>query len=292
MMKQRSKNDLLVERLSEIFAALYQGTEISKNWLCQRFQITERTAYRDLARLANILDEVSPGRYRLSKALVPQLNIHDLAKFASFTDVAHLFPISYGHHLRDFMESESNIAIRGHSSRDNSALATTLQQLREAITRQLQINYLYKGKTRQAAPYRLTNQSGLWYLAAIEQGQLKSFEIGKIESLTTSDIPFYPEPTVLEQLANNAGVSFGNKMQVTLYVSPKVAPYIARRDIFPEQKILNEEEDGSLTITTSMIEKGHLFRWLRYWLPEISIIEPIELAHQFSRDLSSRLKIM
>lgn len=289
MMEQHSKkNDLLVERLNEIFSELYQGKEISKNWLCQRFHVTERTAYRDLARLAKFLDEVAPGRYRLSKALAPQLNVHDLNKFASFTDIAHLFPNSDGYNLRDFMEGESHIAIRGHSSRDNSALATILQQLRDAITKQVQISYLYKEKMRQAAPYRLTNQSGLWYLAAIEQGQLKSFELGQIESLTIRDTPYYPEPAVLEQLASNTGISFGNKTQVTLRVSPRVAPFLARRHMFPDQKILSENPDGSLTMTTTMIEKDQLFRWLRYWLPEISIIEPNVLKKQFLDDLSDK----
>lgn len=292
MMEQRNKkNDLLVERLNEIFSELYQGKEISKDWLCQRFHITERTAYRDLARLAKFLDEVAPGRYQLSRALVPQLNVHDLNKFASFTDVAHLFPYPDGRQLREFMEDENHITIRGHSSRDNSALATTLQQLREAITRQLQIDYRYKGKPRQAAPYRLTNQSGLWYLAAVEQGQLKSFELGKIESLTIGDMPFYPEPAVLEQLASSTGISFGKKTLVTLHVSPKVAPFIARRKMFPDQKILSEEADGCLIITTAMIEKDQLFRWLRYWLPDIRIIEPIDLAQLFSTEFLNRINI-
>lgn len=141
---------------------------------------------------------------------------------------------------------------------------------------------------RQAAPYRLTNQSGLWYLAAIEQGQLKSFELGQIESLTIRDTPYYPEPAVLEQLASNTGISFGNKTQVTLRVSPRVAPFLARRHMFPDQKILSENPDGSLTMTTTMIEKDQLFRWLRYWLPEISIIEPNVLKKQFLDDLSDK----
>ncbi|MFC5707156.1 helix-turn-helix transcriptional regulator [Aeromonas eucrenophila] len=290
MEQQGKKHDLLVERLNEIFSAIYQGSEISKSWLCDHFRITERTAYRDLARLTHILDEVSPGKYRLSKALTPQLNVHDLANFASFTDVAHLFPNSNGHKLRDFMENGHHIAIRGHSSRDNSILSTNLQQLREAITQQAQISYIYKGKPRKAAPYKLTNQSGLWYMAAVEQDQLKSFEVGQIESLNVSDMPFYPEPSVLEQLASNSGISFGKKTLVTLHVSPTVAPYISRRDTFPEQKILSEAADGSLIITTAMIEKDQLFRWLLYWLPEIHIISPASVSNAFEQQLHDACK--
>lgn len=289
MMEQHSKrHDLLVERISEIFATLYQGTEISKNWLCQRFHITERTAYRDLARLASILDEVSPGKYRLSRERMPRLNVSELTHFASFTDVAHLFPSSDGQLLRDFMASEQDITIQGHSSRDNSKLSGILRQLRHAISKQARIDYRYKGKSRQADPYKLINQNGLWYLAAVEQEKLKSFEVGLIESLIVSDQLFYKNPYILGELKNNTGISFGQRTTVTLQISSKAAPYISRRELFPDQKILNSEEDGSLTISISITEPEYLFRWLRYWLPEISIITPSDLASNFSDDLAAK----
>jgi hypothetical protein len=46
---------------------------------------------RDLARLAHLLDQVSPGRYRLSTHLLPTLHTGHLAEFADFAGVAHLF---------------------------------------------------------------------------------------------------------------------------------------------------------------------------------------------------------
>jgi hypothetical protein len=55
-----------------------------------KFGITARTAYRDLARLAHLLDQVSPGRYRLSTHLLPTLHTGHLAEFADFAGVAHL----------------------------------------------------------------------------------------------------------------------------------------------------------------------------------------------------------
>jgi hypothetical protein len=44
-----------------------------------------------LARLAHLLDQVSPGRYRLSTHLLPTLHTGHLAEFADFAGVAHLF---------------------------------------------------------------------------------------------------------------------------------------------------------------------------------------------------------
>ncbi|WP_240618623.1 hypothetical protein [Pectobacterium punjabense] len=55
------KYELLIERLCETFGALYQGKVIDRSWLCEKFGVTERTAYRDLARLSHLLEEVSVG---------------------------------------------------------------------------------------------------------------------------------------------------------------------------------------------------------------------------------------
>lgn len=289
MEKKNKKNDLLVERINEIFTVLYQGSEISKGWLSERFHITERTAYRDLARLANILDEVSPGKYRLSKERQSRLNTCELTQFSSFTDVAQLFPGSDSQLIRDYMADERIITINGHTSRDNIKLSGVLKQLRIAINNQNIITFQYKEKTRQAAPYKLINQSGLWYLAA-EEDILKSFEVGRINSLILSDDTFPRNPYILDELKHNSGIYFGKKTNVTLNISPVAAPYFSRRDIFSEQTLLKSENDGSLLISASITESEHLFRWLRYWLPEIKIVTPKHLAEEFSTDLSTRVK--
>lgn len=291
MDKKNKRHDLLIERINDIFITLYQGSEISKNWLCQRFHVTERTAYRDLARLASILDEVSPGKYRLSKELMPRLPANELGQFASFADVAHLFPSSSSRSIRDFMTSKQDVIVRGHTSRDNRFFYNILNTLRQAISTQSKLGYSYKGKSRVVEPYKLINNGGLWYLAAVENNKLKSFEIGLIEEVNVSDQQFNREIKFLEELENNKGIYFGNKVIVTLKVSSKAANYISRRELFPEQRLLKKEDDGELIISVSITESEVLFRWLRYWMPEISILTPTSLAHQFSDDLLEKVSM-
>lgn len=292
MNKDGSKHDPLVERICAIFSHLYQGGQVDKRWLCERFHITERTAYRDLTRLANQLEETSPGRYQLAKQWRPQLHVNDLSSFATFSDVAHLFPHSEGYQLRDFMESNQNNRIHGHSSRDNTKLADIIQQLNGAIAGQTLVSYRYKGKARQVEPYKLINQSGLWYLAGVENVQLKAFEIAKIEDFIAGDLPFYKKREFIDELENATGIYFGKKQSVTLHVSAKVAEYVTRRPLFPDQQLLSEEADGSLRISTNITDPQHLFRWLRYWLPEITILSPEQLAHDFRRDLEQKFTMV
>lgn len=282
------KHDPLIERLCEIFAALYQGKTIDKAWLCDKFGITERTAYRDLARLGHILDQVSPGRYKLSAHLLPTLHSGHLAEFADFTGVAHLFPRQDGQSLRNSMKQRSNISFHAPSSRQNQQLEPLLNQLNQAISQRTEVEYRYRDKARRAQPYRLINQYGLWYLAAIEKGKLKAFEVARIERLTSTDQRFELLAEVVAELENHVGIRFGSRVETVLRVSAHAAEYVTRRALFPAQRIIEHHDDGSLTLSTAISDPHTLFRWLRYWLPDIGILSPASLREQFEQDLHTR----
>lgn len=289
-MKDSSKKyDLLIERLCETFGALYQGQAIDKTWLCEQFGITERTAYRDLARLSHILDEVSIGRYRLSGHLLPSLHAGHLAKFASFVGVAHLFPHNDGQSLRIRMNSAENITIHGSSSRDNRQFSNLMNNIDKAITTQKEVTFSYRSKSRIVQPYRLINHYGLWYLAGVEDGRLKAFELARVEHFAISGDHFSADEIVIEELNATTGIHFGACIEATLWVSAHAAQYVTRRPLFPGQRIVEVYPDGSLRLTTAISDKNTLFRWLRYWLPDIHILEPVSLKEDFNEDFLSRI---
>ena len=283
-----TKYDLLIERLCETFGALYQGVIIDKTWLCERFGIAERTAYRDLARLAHVLDEVSSGRYKLTASLLPSLHTGHLAEFANFAGVAHLFPHHDGHSLRKRMNNADNIAIHGASSRENQQYGDLMNSLDKAITARTEVTCFYREKSRRLQPYRLINHYGLWYLAAVEQGCLKSFELARIAEFSPTQIAFEPDASVIEELDTTPGIRFGKRTDVTLHVSAHAATFVTRRPLFPAQRLLKEHQDGSITITTAISDQNTLFRWLRYWLPDIRIVAPVTLDAAFMQDLQAR----
>lgn len=282
------KHDPLIERLCEIFAALYQGRTIDKAWLCDKFGITERTAYRDLARLGHILDQVSPGRYKLSTHLLPTLHNGHLAEFADFTGVANLFPRTDGQSLRNSLQNRGNIAFHAASSRENRLIEESLRVLNQSITERCEVEYHYRDKVRCAQPYRLINQYGLWYLAAVEKGQLKAFEVARIERLKSTTTRFEPQAEVIAELESGVGIRFGSRVETQLRVSAHAAEYVTRRALFPSQRIIEQHDDGSLTLSTAISDPHTLFRWLRYWLPDIGILSPTTLREEFEQDLQKR----
>lgn len=290
MMKKsgKQKHDVLIERLFEIFSVLYQGKIIDKTWLCERFAIAERTAYRDLARLGHLLDEVTPGRFRLNAHLLPALHSGHLAQFADFTGVAKLFPRQDGPALRKSLEQRENVIFHSATTRDNQLIEALMGELNQATAAHVEVTYHYQGKPRRAQPYRLINHYGLWYLAAVEAGRLKAFELALITRFMVTETRFTPSPGVLQELNSTPGISFGSKTETLLSVSAHAAKFVGRRPLFPAQRLVEQHEDGRLTIACETRDPQALFRWLRYWLPDIHIIAPVSLRDAFERDLQQR----
>ncbi len=287
-----AKHEKLVERIAAIVACLYQGALIDKQWIMERFHVTERTAYRDLDRLSNILEENIRGGYQLAKDLQPQMHVSELQSFATYANISNIFPNTTGSALRLEAKNSDNICIHGYTSRDNRALSDTFNKIKTAINKRLKINFRYSDKMREVEPYKLINHNGLWYLAGVDDGNIKSFEIGKIKTLSDADCHFEINHLIQDQLNSAVGISFGIKEIVTLHVSSKVAEYITRRPLFPEQQIIQKLDDGSLHITTACIQSDHLFRWLRYWLPELTIVKPALLANKFRADLEGKWLVL
>ena len=186
------------------------------------------------------------------------------------------------------MNNADNIAIHGASSRENQQYGDLMNSLDKAMTDRTEVTCFYRGKSRRLQPYRLINHYGLWYLAAVEQGRLKSFELARIAQFAATQIAFEPDASIIEELDTTSGIRFGKRTDVTLHVSAHAATFVTRRPLFPAQRLLKEHEDGSITIATAISDQNTLFRWLRYWLPDIRIVAPATLSTAFMKDLQAR----
>lgn len=280
-----AKHQILIERLTGIFERLYQGKTLDKNWLCETYAITPRTAYRDISRIGHLVDEISPGKYRLAATLQPGLSYSQLSEFAQLTDVAKLFPDADGKKLREALNHRDTLLIKGSTTRNNSAVENTLFDLKQAIANHRLVGFTYKNKSRLAQPYKLINQSGLWYLAACEGERMKAFELARIQRLQVHTRTFDVEPARLNTIHEENGIWFGERTTVVLEASPRAASYLQRRPLFPHQHIEKTHPNGGLRLSTSVTDPQLLFRWVRYWLPEISIISPVDWRDKFINEL-------
>ncbi len=150
-------------------------------------------------------------------------------------------------------------------------------QLQTAIEHHHPCHFTYKAKPREAQPYRLIHKNGVWYLAAEESGRLKNFSVALVEALQVDETShFTPQPAHQDYINAKDDVWFTEgTTEVLLRVAPEMAHYFTRRPLLPRQQ-QRLDADGSLLVTTHINHINQLLPVVRYWLPNVRIVQPRE----------------
>lgn len=289
-----SKGEKLAQRLSGILARLHQGEALDKHQLVQEFGVDVRTIERDLnQRLEGIAERNAGGLWQLaqaSRATVPATHLHS---YARLTGTEHFFPdTSLRYLLEQLQTPEPRRAthVQPTQHEDLSAQGPLFTQLQGAIAQHQECCFTYKAKPRHAQPYRLIHKNGVWYLAAEEAGRLKNFSVALIEGLQVDEASrFAPKKTHQDYINAKDDVWFTPETTlVLLRVAPAIAHYFARRPLLPQQQH-REDEDGSLLVSTQINHINQLLPVVRYWLPNVRIVEPVEWHIKLVESLQAAL---
>jgi len=150
--------------------------------------------------------------------------------------------------------------------------------------------FKYNDKKRKLKPYKLVNNNGIWYLVGDDNSKLKTFTVNKIKNmqLTNKEFTIIDEfKTIIEQ--NQATWFSQDKIDVILQIDISVASYFKRRDLLPNQKIL-EENDKYLLLSTTVSYDDEILRVVRSWIPHIKIIKPLYLNDKLYKELKEFIK--
>ena len=131
---------------------------------------------------------------------------------------------------------------------------------------------------------------GIWYLAAWDDGKLKAFTITKMEGLLAALTIFAPRPQIDEELAKSDGIWLGvQRQRVVLHVARAVANYFKRRQLIPNQQIERELLGGDILVSTTVAQADKVLSIVRYWIPHMRILEPVEFQQQLEAGLAGYL---
>lgn len=291
----QGQHDTIAYRLSQVLIKLNQGDHLDPAALAEEFGTHVRTIQRDLkVRLAFLPLLKTKGRYHLEPAYLGKLNFKDIERFATKTGIKGLFPSLDRDFLKDLLSEQMPAPwlIRGHHYEDLSGLQDVFDQLEVAVMqkRVLTLDMRKDGRVKTyngIQPYRLINTKGIWYLAAVHDGKLKTFGVGKIRSVQTRAETFTPDENVNASVQTEEGIWHSSQpQQVLLSVSPAVAGYFKRRQLIPHQKIVAESVDGTLMVETTVGHQNQILPIVRYWIPSVRIVSPTawndELIHQLA----------
>ena len=284
-------HDTLALRLADILRLLQDGERPTRLQLAERFKVSERTIYRDLNRLGDVVELGAEGFYQLSIQYRSRLSPTDLQSFARISGVEQLFPTSdHRSWLKllkpgptSFLVRNGHFAARGPDSRDFREMDLAIAQKRRC-----QLNY--SGKQRRIEPYRLIHNKGIWYLAATEDGRLKSFALPRIEAIQLLDESFVPDAATQTQIDNDDDIWFGkDRLQVTVQVEASSAYYFLRRNVLPHQQLIEQQANGRLLLRCQVNHPNQLLPIIRYWIPHVRILEPPWLQQRLHDELTDYL---
>jgi len=279
--ESRTKGEKMGERFGQILNLLFQGVKIDKHALALRLDVGIRTIERDLQRLSPVVERNAEGQLQLSQSALGIVPVRHLGAYASLTGTEALFPDSSLQFILkqlDTPEADRPLKVQALGSEDLHGHRQLFEDLYAAIQAQHECSFTYKGKSRRTEPYRLLHKNGVWYLAALEGGVLKNFNVGLIDALKVDHTSrFVIDPVHTAYIDGQGDVWFTTtSTEVLLRVAPSAAHYFARRDLLPGQQH-RDGGDGSLLVTCQINHPQQLLPVVRYWLPHVRIVRPVAL---------------
>lgn len=292
-------HDKLAFRLTQILVKLNQGQKLEQRALAKEFGVTQRTIQRDLnERFSYLPLEKQDGLYALPSAYLGKISLQDVENFACLAGVKGMFPALHGDFLRDIFDSriQSVLMVKSHHYEDLRGKEQQFKQLEQAILSHCHISFDYRKtdglKTYSSVqPYKLINHDGIWYLAARDQGRLKAYSFSKISGLSLSGQTFEPDPGVGKTLAEEDDIWLNpDKTEIVLKISHEVASYFKRRKLIAEQVIEKELDNGDLIVSCRVAHSIQILSVVRYWLPHVRIISPVEMQQELRQQLLDYLQ--
>ena len=298
MSNRKTSAEKTLSRLVEILRRLNEGERIDPKALVSEFGVNLRTVQRDLnERFAFLELEKKDGFYSINRARLGRLTLQDVQRFAGLAGLQGLYPRLSTEMLRDILDAsrQSALLVRGHHHEDLSDSEPVFRQLQAAILACQVVSFEYRkpeGAKLVAGlrPYKLVNQAGIWYLAATDNGQLKSYAFTKIDRLLVGPDTFTPDPAIQQVLAEEDSVWLNlRKTEVVLKVAPAAAGYFLRRKLIDGQKTVKELEDGGLIVSGLIAHPNQILPIVRYWIPSVRVISPEGLQAELDSQLRSYL---
>jgi len=287
----KSKNEKLAKRLGTILARLNAGERLYLKDLEAEFNVHERTIWRDFERLSYLPLIREDGCYFLDMSSVRQQSSNNMNKLIQNTGLESLIPIKLN--MDNWQTNDMpTFLFKNVRIEDVSCFTDLFDVLASAISSQQQISFTYKDKLlEQAHPYRLVNDRGIWYLAAVCQSHLHSFRIAYISQFQQHDDKYKPQANVQDEIIRQGMQWLSiDKSDVLIQVDADVAPRFLDGELLPNIQVLKEMDDGSLLISSQVTRLHDVIPILKAWMPHVEVLSPISLKHELIRDLYASLE--
>lgn len=287
----KSKNEKLAKRLGTILARLNAGERLYLKDLEVEFNVHERTIWRDFERLSYLPLQREEGCYFLDMSSVRQQSSNNMNKLIQNTGLESFIPIKLN--MNNWQTNDvPTFLFKNVRIEDASSFTDLFDLLTNAISSQHQISFTYKDKSlEQVHPYRLVNDRGIWYLAAVYHSHLHSFRIAYISQFKLRDDKYKPQANIQDEIIRQGMQWLSiDKSNVLIQVDADVAPRFLDGGLLPNIQVLKEMDDGSLLISSQVTRLHDVIPILKAWMPHVEVLSPVSLKQELIRDLYASLE--
>lgn len=297
-----------INRLVGILSVLLQEKQTTAIKLAHKFEVSQRTIYRDIDSLAEADIPVYSTRgsgggvgilddYRIDRTLLTSKDMQGI-----LTGLRGLDSVTGSHYYRQLMEKiqtgssdlvngEGNVLI-DLASWYQPNLAPKFQLLQTAIETNQKVSFTYfasSGKSkRQVEPYYLVFKWSNWYLWAwsTEKRDFRLFKLMRISNLKEIDQSFkprsvpIPDPTIRKTPTNHI------KFQALF--SKSVAWRIVEE--FGTAN-LKKQSDGRLLLNGDYSDFNSLYQWLLTFGTDVEILQPHSMRTKLLQTVEKMLHL-
>jgi predicted DNA-binding transcriptional regulator YafY len=185
----------------------------------------------------------------------------------------------------------------GKFTKDYSGKDKIIDDLRRAMVDQKRCSAKYysfsSGRKRdyELDPLKFfENNGGLYIFAYITAyDEIRTLAVERIERLDVTDTPFdYPKDFDPEtRLSKAFGIIFDKPIRVKIKFAKETAPYIRERTWAPNQRITENEADGSIVLEMETCGWFDVKKWVLSYGIQAEVLAPKEMRQEISEELKT-----
>lgn len=285
-----AEHDTLAQRLGIILTKFNSGQRLSISSLAEEFNVSERTIQRDLnVRLAYLPLQRQGQHYSLDPTYFGRSNTSALFRLCEQVGATALFPDNHPALLNQWLGPAGSpvFLLSGFKPDKETPHYHHLKPLAKAITKGCHTSIQRQGglATVVIAPYLLINHKGHWQLAGISNHALIIEPIANMTHIEELAETFKQQEGVIAQLKRMVADESMPMTEVILKAAACIAHNFLHRIVLPQQVMLKELDDGSLLLSSHVIDVMQLLPTIKAYLPHLLVISPASLQAQLKRDV-------
>ena len=290
--------DTKLFRRTQVIAKLYNGAKLTHKELAEEFNVSTKTIQRDFTALVTLYPIYKDGHcWRLEDdyEFEEQLSVQDDLTLKLLLQASKSFDKSFQNSSSKLLSRISeNISSPIYTKIELENISNKLNEVsitEEAINQSKQISFSYLKDDdyfeMTIDPYKIVNFDSFWYLVGKRKGNLRRYYLQNIFDVEIEDTTFRKSKKIEELINNAINIWFDedNSFEVKLLIDKSITKYFQRKPISNTQRYVGLDEDGNMIVTLQATHENEIFPIIKYWLPNIKILEPTEMNEKVKKDI-------